>query len=86
MAERDGRADRFGASDEWDAADMGCGELVIFLRQRLKAMPGAVLRLTARDSGAPEDLPAWCRMTRNPLIHQDPDTHQFWIRSRTDWS
>jgi tRNA 2-thiouridine synthesizing protein A len=86
MAERQGRADPFGAVDEWDAADMGCGELVIFLRLRLKAMPGEVLRLTARDPGAPEDLPSWCRMTRNSLIHHDPEAKCFWIRSRTDWS
>ncbi|MFG1360579.1 sulfurtransferase TusA family protein [Xanthobacter pseudotagetidis] len=86
MTEQEARADPFGAIDDWDAADMGCGELVIFLRQRLKAMPGGVLRLTARDSGAPEDLPAWCRMTRNALIHHDPEAQLFWIRSRTDWS
>lgn len=72
--------------DAWDAGGMGCGELVMLLRVRLKAMPGAVLRVIAHDSGAPEDLPAWCRMTGNDLLAHDPATHSFWIRSRPHWS
>lgn len=76
-----------GAADaEWDAGDLGCGELVLDLRKRLRAMPGGVLRVVARDPGAPEDLPAWCRLTGNALLHHQPDTHSFWIRSRRDWS
>ena len=63
-------------SDElpWDAGDLGCGELVLELRLRLHAMqPGQVLRLTARDPGAPQDLPAWCRMTGHTLVsHEHP--------------
>jgi len=72
--------------ETWDAGHMGCGELVMLLRLRLKAMPGEVLRVIALDSGAPEDLPAWCRMTRNKLVHHDPPTRSYWIRSRMDWS
>ncbi|MDE1567036.1 sulfurtransferase TusA family protein [Aquabacter sp. P-9] len=72
--------------ETWDAGHMGCGELVILLRARLKAMPGGVLRVIAQDAGAPEDLPAWCRMTRNTLLHHAPETHSFWIQSRTDWA
>jgi tRNA 2-thiouridine synthesizing protein A len=56
---------------EWDAGDLGCGELVLELRTRLLAMrPGQVLHLTARDPGAPQDLPAWCRMTGHTLVSQ----------------
>ncbi len=44
-------------ADTWDAGDMGCGELIMYLSMRLKAMPGEVLKLIARDAGAPEDLP-----------------------------
>ena len=60
-------------SDEaaWDAGDLGCGELLLELRTRLSALgPGQVLRLTAHDLGAPEDLPAWCRMTGHTLVSQ----------------
>ncbi|MFO1146773.1 MAG: sulfurtransferase TusA family protein [Alsobacter sp.] len=70
----------------FDAGTMGCGELVMVLRGKLKAMPGLVIRVVALDPGAPEDIPAWCRMTRNDLIRHDPSTHSFWIRSRADWT
>jgi tRNA 2-thiouridine synthesizing protein A len=56
---------------EWDAGDLGCGELVLELRMRMGAMrSGQVLRLTAHDPGAPQDLPAWCRMTGHTLVSQ----------------
>jgi tRNA 2-thiouridine synthesizing protein A len=58
------------ADDRWDAGDMGCGELVIDLRLRLRALAaGQVLRLIANDPGAREDLPAWCGMTGHTLVH-----------------
>jgi tRNA 2-thiouridine synthesizing protein A len=48
---------------------MGCGDLVLELRGRVEALgPGRVLRLTARDPGAPADIPAWCRMTGHALV------------------
>jgi tRNA 2-thiouridine synthesizing protein A len=54
---------------EWDAGHMACGDLVLELRMRLQAMrPGEVLRVTALDPGAPEDLPAWCRLTGHTLL------------------
>jgi tRNA 2-thiouridine synthesizing protein A len=59
--------------DAWDAGELGCGELVIILRERLLALPpGATLLLTATDPGAPHDLPAWCRLTRNGLVEAAP--------------
>jgi len=48
---------------------MGCGDLVLELRARVEVLgPGRVLRLTARDPGAPADIPAWCRMTGHALV------------------
>lgn len=67
--------------ETWDAGDMGCGELVMELRMRLQAMPGRVLKLIATDAGAPEDIPAFCRMTRQELLHAAAP--EFWIRART---
>lgn len=56
-------------SSEWDAGDLGCGELVMGLRLRLNGMaPGAILKLRATDPAAPEDLPAWCRMSGHTLV------------------
>ena len=66
---------------DWDAGDLGCGELVIHLRFRLKAMrPGEVIRVHATDAGAAQDLPAWCRMTGETLVHQVPREHLYFIR------
>ena len=57
------------ADAEWDAGDMACGDLVLELRQRMRTLgPGRVLRVTAYDPGAPQDLPAWCGMTGHPLL------------------
>ncbi|MBW3610652.1 MAG: sulfurtransferase TusA family protein [Actinomycetota bacterium] len=55
--------------ERWDAGEMGCGELVIQLRGRLAALgPAALFELVAHDPGAPEDLPAWCRLTGHRLV------------------
>ncbi len=65
---------------QWDAGDLGCGELVIGLRFRLKAMqPGQVMRLRATDTGAIQDLPAWCRMTGDTLLRHDREQSLYYI-------
>jgi tRNA 2-thiouridine synthesizing protein A len=78
-----GELERMHPDSEWDAGDMGCGELVMELRIRLKPMrPGHLLKLTARDPGAVEDLPAWCRLTGHHLVSAD---HPFYfIRRKED--
>jgi tRNA 2-thiouridine synthesizing protein A len=51
---------------------MGCGDLVLELRQRLRALaPGQVLEVRATDPGAPEDIPAWCGLTGNRLVRAE---------------
>lgn len=71
------------AAAEWDAGAMGCGELVMALRQRLAVLsPGAVLAVTATDPAAPEDLPAWCRLTGHALLNADHP--RYLIRRRGD--
>ena len=67
----------------WDAGDMSCGDLVLELRLRLKKLSaGQVMALTACDPGAPQDIPAWCGLTRHTLIAADHP--QYWIRRRED--
>ncbi|MGH8990986.1 MAG: sulfurtransferase TusA family protein [Acidimicrobiia bacterium] len=67
----------------WDARDLGCGELVLALRGRLLALPpGALLRVTARDLGAPEDLPSWCRLTGHELV--EAEHPEYLIRRRQE--
>ena len=68
-------------ADEWDAGHMGCGEVIILLRQRMRKLnPGDVLRLTSYDLGASEDLPAWCRMTGRRLLRADHP--HYWIEAK----
>ncbi len=70
------RGTRESASDrtpewiaEWDAGDLACGDLVLELRLRLRELQsGQILKLTARDPGAPADLPAWCGLNGHTLI------------------
>jgi tRNA 2-thiouridine synthesizing protein A len=67
---------------EWNAGDLGCGELVLELRHRLQAMrPGQVLRLEARDPGAPADIPAWCRLTGHILV---AEAHPVYLIQRKE--
>jgi tRNA 2-thiouridine synthesizing protein A len=67
--------------EEWDAADLACGDLVLRLRFRLRAMqPGHVIRVRALDAGAPVDLPAWCRLTGQTLLHTDTQGKLYYIR------
>ena len=66
---------------EWDAGDLGCGELILGLKLHIRQLQhGQVLRLTARDSGARADIPAWCRMTGNLLLRADPDAQLYFIQ------
>lgn len=70
-------------ADEWDAGYMGCGEVIILLRKRMQSLkPGEVFKLTSQDMGAPEDLPAWCRMTGRRLLHAGHP--HYWIEQKGD--
>lgn len=58
--------------EHWDAGDMGCGRLVMELKNRVNRLsPGDRIEIVALDPGAPVDLPAWCRMTGNTMISAD---------------
>lgn len=69
------------ADAEWDAGAMSCGDLVLELRNRLRALePSTVLRVRAEDPAAPIDLPAWCGLTGHTMLcAQHPD---YWILRR----
>ena len=62
----------------WDAGGMGCGDLVLELRLRLRELlPGDVMQLTATDAGAPLDLPAWCGLTGHKLLDAQHPVYQI---------
>ena len=67
--------------EDWDAGELGCGELVMELRFKMQAMrPGEIIRVRALDRGAPADLPAWCRLTGETLVQHDAERHHYYIR------
>ena len=52
-----------------DVGHEGCGTLLVLLRKQMNELaPGAVLEVVGYYPGAREDLPSWCRMTRNELL------------------
>ena len=66
------------ADAQWDAGELGCGELVLELRLRMDALrPGQLLELKARDPGARADIPAWCRMTGHTLITEQHPVYRI---------
>ena len=66
---------------DWDAQDMGCGDLLLELRTRLAELePGEVLRIRATDLGAPEDIPAWCGLVGHSLLAAKHPL--YWIQRR----
>lgn len=72
-----------GHETEWNAGDLACGELVLELRGRLRAMsPGCIIKVTALDPAAPEDIPAWCRLTGHTLVYSKHP--QYFIRRKED--
>lgn len=82
LAEATPSADHVPAVAVFDAGDLACGELVLELRRRLaRLLPGERLEVLARDPAAPQDLPAWCRLTRHRLVAIAPP--HFLIEKRS---
>ena len=68
-------------SHEWNAGNMGCGELIVELSKRMRKVAfNEILLLKAEDKGAIEDIPAWCRMTGHVLAESSHPT--YFIRGR----
>ena len=62
----------------WDAGAIGCGELALALRLKLRPLPpGSVVVVTATDPAAPEDVPAWCRLTGHTLVSASPPVYRI---------
>ncbi len=51
-----------------DAGDVGCGELIMFLKDAIQPHPGGTrILLMAKDLAAATEVDAWCRMTGNRM-------------------
>ncbi|HYO19084.1 MAG TPA: sulfurtransferase TusA family protein [Dermatophilaceae bacterium] len=47
-----------------EGGDLGCGELLILVHQRVRDLPGGTLiGIATTDPAAVIDLPAWCYLT-----------------------
>ena len=67
----------------WEAGELGCGQLVFELHRKLhEVSPGDSLEVVTHDTGAPVDLPAWCRMTGHTLVSAEHPVYV--IRRKTD--
>jgi tRNA 2-thiouridine synthesizing protein A len=56
-----------------DAPGMACIDLTPLIAQTMRQLgPGDVLAVHADDPAARVGVPAWCRLTNNPLVHTSP--------------
>ena len=63
--------------DEFDGGDETCGRVIVNLHLYVRDQePGLRVLLISRDPGAPIELPAWCRMTKNELTTA---THPYYL-------
>lgn len=67
-----------------DGGNLDCGSgLLLIIRKAVNAVPdGGVLEIRSTEISVREDLPAWCRMTKNPYLGWAPDpTHnKYFVR------
>ena len=54
----------------FDGGDLDCGNgLLLLIRKHIDPLPrGGLLEVRSTEISVDEDLPAWCRMTRNELV------------------
>ena len=58
-----------------DAGERRCGEMILFLKRAVERLvPGQILELNCHDPAAPEEVPAWCRITGHRLVWADGRT------------
>ncbi len=63
---------------ELDTSGLNCPLPVLKTRKALASMAaGEKLQLIATDMGAKQDIPAFCKMTENPLIELIEENNQL---------
>jgi uncharacterized OsmC-like protein/TusA-related sulfurtransferase len=67
-----------------DGGNLDCGSgLLLLIRKAMNKVPaGGVLEIRSTEISVREDLPAWCRMTKNPYLGWQPaPTHnKYFVR------
>jgi tRNA 2-thiouridine synthesizing protein A len=52
-----------------DAGEASCADLLIRIVRTIRPLPaGSIIEVVAYSPSAHHDVPAWCRMTGNPLL------------------
>ncbi|HWB13744.1 MAG TPA: vitamin-B12 independent methionine synthase [Pirellulales bacterium] len=66
------------ARASFDGGTLDCGNgLLLLIRQQIDALQiGELLELKSQEPSVEEDLPAWCRMTKNDLVSCVRDGHE----------
>ena len=69
----------FDPDVSFDGGDMDCGSgLLLLIRRHMDPLrAGGLLEIRSTESSVEEDLPAWCRMTKNELVSC--------VRSDSEW-
>lgn len=64
-------------NSEIDGGDTSCGELLLDLRLHFADLPSdSIVRVRALDAGAPNEIPAWCRVVKHTLLKAE---HPFYL-------
>lgn len=71
-------AHEFEPDASFDGGDLDCGNgLLLLIRKSLDALePGQLLEIRSTETSVEEDLPAWCRLTKNELLSFTRDGKQ----------
>jgi len=66
------------ADVSFDGGDLDCGNgLLLLIRKHIDPLDrGGLLEILSTDTSVKEDLPAWCRMTKNELVSMIEDGRQ----------
>lgn len=70
---------RWPADITFDGGNLDCGNgLLLLIRKHIDPLStGQLLEIRSQESSVAEDLPAWCRMTRNELVSWTRNGHQW---------
>ncbi|MBM3989785.1 MAG: 5-methyltetrahydropteroyltriglutamate--homocysteine methyltransferase [Planctomycetes bacterium] len=61
----------YAPKTSFDGGDLDCGNgLLLLIRQHIDPLEtGELIEIRSTEISVPEDLPAWCRLTGNELVH-----------------
>ncbi len=70
--------------DEFDGGEETCGRVIVNLHLYTRDLDQDTLLLViSKDPGAPVELPAWCRMTKNQLVKTKHPYYLIQIKPET---